>query len=55
MTPEEVVGLILTALDDGVTLDMLKREELREEYRHLLIKYKLIRIKWGGLYSHGGE
>jgi len=25
MTPEEVVGLILTALDNGVTLDMLKR------------------------------
>ena len=47
MTPEEVVGLILTALDDGVTLDMLKREELREEYRDLLLKYKLIRIKWG--------
>ena len=47
MSPEEVVGLILTALDDGVTLDMLKREELREEYRDLLLKYKLIRIKWG--------
>jgi len=47
MSPEEVVGLILTALDGGVTLDMLKKEELREEYRHLLLKYKLIRIKWG--------
>ena len=47
MSPEEVAGLILTALDDGVTLDMLKREELREEYRDLLLKYKLIRIKWG--------
>ena len=47
MTPEEVVGLILTALDDGVTLDMLRREELREEYRDLLLNYKLIRIKWG--------
>ena len=47
MSPEKVVGLILTALDDGVTLDMLTREELREEYRDLLLKYKLIRIKWG--------
>ena len=47
MTPEEVVGLILTALDDGVTSDMLKKEELREKYRDLLLKYKLIRIKWG--------
>jgi len=47
MSPEEVVGLILTALDYGVTLDMLKREELREEYKDLLLKYKLIRIKWG--------
>jgi len=34
---------------------MLKREELREEYRDLLLKYKLIRIKWRGLYSHGEE
>ena len=46
MTPEEVAELILAALDDGVTLDMLKREELREKYRDLLLKYRLIREKW---------
>ena len=47
MERTEYFESILTALDDGVTLDMLKREELKEEYRNLLLKYKLIRIKWG--------
>ena len=47
MERAEYFESILTALDDGVTLDMLKREELKEEYRDLLLKYKLIRIKWG--------
>ena len=47
MSPEEVVELILTALDDGVTLDMLRRDDLRREYRDLLLKYKLIKVKWG--------
>ena len=46
-SPEEVAGLILTALDGGVTLDMLRRDDLRKEYRDLLLKYKLIKVKWG--------
>ena len=46
MTPEEVATLILAALNDGVTLDMLEREELREKYRDLLLKYRLVKVKW---------